>query len=85
MARSIFDCIDTSDPCAVLPVMQKAYDRLLVGEQMVRARFGSDDVEFQPGDAAALLARINQLKRECLAACGGRPARHAIRAGFIRP
>lgn len=85
MAGSIFDGIDMSNPCEVWPVMQAAYDRLLAGEQVVNAKFGSDNVEFQAGNVTAMKSRIAELKRECAAKCGGRPARHAIRAGFLRP
>lgn len=80
---SIFDGIDMSDPCAVWPIMQKALDLLLVGEGVVRARFGEDDVEFGRGSIAALQRRIADLKAECDAK-SGRVRRHAIRGGFVR-
>jgi hypothetical protein len=80
---SIFDDIDMSDPCAIWPVMQAALDRLLVGESVVRAKFGSDEVEFGRGSIAALQRRIADLKAEC-AARTGRVRRHAIRGGFLR-
>lgn len=80
---SIFDGIDMSDPCAVWPVMQSALDKLLVGEGVVRARFGEDDVEFARGNIAALTRRIADLKAEC-AAKSGKVRRHAIRGGFVR-
>lgn len=80
---SIFDGIDMSDPCTVWPKMQKALDLLLVGEGVVRAHFGDDDVEFSRGNIAALQRRIADLKAEC-AAKSGRVRRHAIRGGFVR-
>lgn len=83
MAGSIFDGIDMSNPCAVWPVMQAALDRLLVGEGVVRARFGEDDVEFSRGNITALERRIADLKAEC-AAKSGKVRRHAIRGGFVR-
>jgi hypothetical protein len=82
-SKSIFDGIDMSNPCAVWPVMQAALDHLLVGEGIVRARFGEDDVEFGRSNIAALQRRIADLKAEC-AARSGRVRRHAIRAGFVR-
>ncbi len=81
---SVFAGIDMSDPCALWPAMQKALDRLLVGEGTVRARFGQDEVEFGRGNIAALQKRIADLKAECLAKSGGRVRRHAIRGGFVR-
>lgn len=83
MAGSIFDGIDMSDPCAVWPVMQKALDQLLVGESIVRARFGQDDVEFGRSNITALQRRIADLKAECLAK-QGKVRRHAIRGAFVR-
>lgn len=81
---SIFDTIDASDPCALWPVMQAALDRLLVGESVVRAKFGEDDVEFGRGSIAALERRIAVLKAECAGKTSGRVRRHAIRGGFTR-
>lgn len=83
MAGSIFDGIDMTNPCAVWPVMQAALDRLLIGESVVRARFGEDDVEFGRASIAALQRRIADLKAEC-AAKSGKVRRHAIRGGFVR-
>lgn len=79
---SIFDGIDMRDPCALWPKLQEVYDRLLAGEQVVEARFGTDQKRWQPTDMRALAARITALKSECAAKSGGRPRRHAIRAGF---
>jgi hypothetical protein len=81
---SIFEGIDTSDPCAVWPVMQRALDRLLVGESVARARFGDDDVEFGRGSITVLERRIAELKAACEARTTGRVRRHAIRGGFVR-
>jgi len=80
---SVFDGIDMTDPCEVWPVMQSALDRLLVGESVVRARFGDDDVEFGRGSIAALERRIAELKAECVRWTTGRVRRHAIRGGFV--
>jgi len=80
---SVFDGIDMTDPCEVWPVMQSALDRLLVGESVVRARFGDDDVEFGRGSIAALERRIAELKAECVRRTTGRVRRHAIRGGFV--
>lgn len=80
---SIFAGIDMSNPCAVWPVMQAALDKLLVGESVVRGKFGDDDVEFGRSNIAALQRRIADLKAEC-AAKSGKVRRHAIRAGFVR-
>lgn len=83
-AGSIFDGIDMNDPCKVWPKMQEALDRLLVGEGVVRARFGEDDVEFARSNIGALQKRIAELKAECAAKTSGRVRRHAIRGGFVR-
>lgn len=81
---SVFDSIlDATDPCAVWPVMQSVLDRLLVGESVVRARFGEDDVEFGRINIAALERRIAELKAECVRRTTGRVRRHAIRGGFV--
>lgn len=82
MPASIFDDIDVSDPCAVYPVLEAALNRLLVGEEVTRARFGDDDVTFGKANISALQARIRGLKAQCDAGRGIR-RRHAIRAGFI--
>jgi len=80
---SIFDGIDMTDPCAVWPVMQAALDKMLAGENEVRARFGSDEVEFGRSNIPALQRRIADLKAECLGK-SGKVRRHAIRGGFVR-
>lgn len=79
---SVFDGIDMSDPCAVWPIMQKALDRLLVGENVVRSRFGEDEVQFSTTNIAALKTRIAELKAECRAKKSRRPRRHAITTGW---
>lgn len=84
MARSIFDGIEMTDPCAVWPKLEAALNRLVVGENKIRARFGEDEVEFGRGDIAALERRIATLKAECQAKMSGRVRRHAIRGGFVR-
>ncbi|MCD1644318.1 hypothetical protein [Aurantimonas coralicida] len=81
---SIFDGIDMADPCALGPKLQEIYDRLLAGEQVVEARFGTDTKRWQPTDMKALAARIAQLNTECREKSGQRSRRFAIRAGFRR-
>lgn len=81
---SIFDGIDMSDPCALWPKLQEVYDRLLAGEQVVEARFGTDQKRWQPTDMKALERRIGMLQEQCRLKSGQRPRRHAIRAGFRR-
>jgi len=83
MPGSIFDGIDMTDPCKVWPKMQEALDRLLVGEGVIRARFGEDDITFDRSNVDALRKRIAELKAEC-GAKSGRVCRHAIRGGFVR-
>lgn len=68
---SVFDGIDTSDPCALWPKLQEALDRLLVGEMAVVVRFGEDEVRFQEGDTRMLRRRVSQLKAECRARSAG--------------
>lgn len=83
MAGSIFDGIDMTKPCLVYPILEAALNRLLVGENIVRARFGDDDVEFGRANIQALQTRIRELKAQCDGTLGVR-RRHAIRAGFVR-
>ena len=81
---SMFDGIDMGDPCALWPKLQEIHDRLLAGEQVIEARFGTDQKRWQPTDIAALRRRVSELKSECAAKAGTRPRRFAIRAGFRR-
>jgi hypothetical protein len=78
---SIFDGIDMSDPCALLPKFQELHDRLIAGENVVKARFGDDEKEWQRGDVSAIAKRIRELKNECALRQGRRPARRAITFG----
>ena len=78
---SIFDGIDMSDPCAVWPKLQQALDSLLAGEQVVRAKFGDDEQEFQRVDIGTLQSRIQTLKVECASKSSGLPVRRAITFG----
>ena len=79
---SLFDGIDMSDPCALWPKMQNALDRLLIGEKVVRSRFGEDEVQFTAINIASLRARIAELKAQCMAKQTRRPRRHAISTGW---
>lgn len=81
---SVFDGIDMSQPCLVWPKLQEVYDRLIAGENVVVARFGTDEKRWQGADKAALKARITELRAECDRAQGRRPRRHAIVAGWHR-
>lgn len=78
---SVFDGIDTADPCALWPVLQSVYDRLVAGEMVVKARFGDDETEYQRADLKALAARIRELRAECSARHGTAPHRRAITFG----
>ena len=51
---SIFDGIDMADPCAVYPVLEAAYYRLLAGENVVRSKFGDEEMQFSIADAKIL-------------------------------
>lgn len=78
---SIFDGLDMSDPCALWPKLQEVADRMMAGEQVVRAKFGMDEREWQRSDLAAINARIRTLKAECARKRGERPARRALTFG----
>ena len=82
MAKSIFKDIDMSDPCAVWPVLEKAYLQMMTGEQVVRARFGNDETTFSAGSSLQLKQKIAELKAACQAKQTGRRARRAFKAGF---
>lgn len=62
---SVFDGVDTSDPCQMWPVLQDVLDKLLAGEMSVRGRFGDDEQEWQRTDIGALRQRIRELKHDC--------------------
>lgn len=78
---SIFDGIDMSDPCAVWPKLQEVADRLLAGEQVVRAKFGNDEREWQRASLPDINARIRQLQNQCAAKQGAARPRRAITFG----
>lgn len=85
MTASPFDGIDTSDPCAAWPILNRALLELLAGASESRIRFGSDEVMFQPFTAQhipELRREVNRLKAACEAKAAGRPIRRAFRAGF---
>lgn len=80
---SIFDGIDMADPCAVYPVLEAAYYRLLAGENVVRSKFGDEEMQFSIADAKVLEKKIADLKAQCRAKNSGRTARrHVIRCGW---
>lgn len=78
---SIFDGIDMADPCALWPKMQEVADRLLAGEQVVRARFGEEERQWQQSNLPGLQRRIRELKMECARTNGTAPVRRAITFG----
>lgn len=78
---SIFDGIDTSDPCQVWPVLQTAYYKLVAGESEVRVRYQEFDLAVQPASLQELGALITRLKGECSRKQGKR-TRFAMRGGF---
>lgn len=81
MTKSIFDGVDTADPCEVWPVLQNVLDRLLAGEMVIRGQFEDDEVEYQRVDVPRIQQRIRELKAECAAKNGAAPARRAITFG----
>lgn len=82
-ADSIFAGLDLSDPCAIWPRMQAAYDRMLMGESVVRVRFQGHETEFGRGNMTELKDRIADLRAACEAKTTPRRIRrHAIRGGF---
>ncbi|MBG6148092.1 hypothetical protein IWQ51_006248 [Labrenzia sp. EL_142] len=78
---SLFDGIDTSDPCLVWPVLQTAYYKLAAGESEVRVKYQDFDVAVQPASLQELGALITRLKAECNRSQGIR-TRFAMRGGF---
>lgn len=79
---SILEGIDTTNPCEIWPVLEKAYYQLLIGESVVRSRFGADDVTFAQAQKGELRAAMLELKAACEARLSGRPRRRAIKAGW---
>jgi hypothetical protein len=81
---SAFDGIDTSDPCAVWPILNNAYLKLLAGESVTRVMFGPQDVMFQRTDMSELRRARDELKAQCEAAQSGKPRvrRRAFSSGF---
>ncbi|CTQ53553.1 hypothetical protein LP7551_02077 [Roseibium album] len=78
---SIFEGIDTTNPCLVWPVLQSALYKLAAGETEVRVRHEDFDVAVQPANQKDLERLITQLKAEC-GRKNGTQARFAMRGGF---
>ncbi|MCV0427816.1 MAG: hypothetical protein K5905_20355 [Roseibium sp.] len=78
---SIFDGIDTTDPCLVWPILQSALYRLAAGEAEVRVRYEDFDVAVQPANQKELERLITRLRVECARKTGKR-SRFAMRGGF---
>ncbi|MET1410711.1 hypothetical protein ABVF61_00485 [Roseibium sp. HPY-6] len=78
---SIFDGIDTTDPCLVWPVLQTAYYKLVAGESEVRVKYQEFDVMVQPANLQELELQITKLKAACDRKQGVR-TRYAMRGGF---
>lgn len=78
---SLFDGIDTTDPCLVWPVLQTAYYKLAAGESEVRVKYAEFDVTVQPASIQELEVLITRLKGECNRKQGIR-TRFAMRGGF---
>lgn len=79
---SIFDGIDMSDPCKVWPKLEEVYYRLLAGENVVRSKFGEEEIQFSPADAKILEKTIANLKAQCVAKSTSRNKRRAISCGW---
>lgn len=79
---SIFNGIDMSDPCKVWPKLEEVYYRLLAGENVVRSKFGEEEMQFSSVDAKTLEKKIADLKAQCRAKNSGRSKRHAISCGW---
>ncbi|BAP94461.1 hypothetical protein [Aurantimonas phage AmM-1] len=82
MAASLFDNIDETDPCQVWPVLEKIRLRILAGEMVTTARFGTDEKTWQKSDLEALKGEIARLKGECIVRSGGNRPRYAKRMQF---
>lgn len=78
---SIFDGIDTTNPCAVWPVLQQALYKLAAGETEVRVRHEDFDVAVQPANQKELERLISRLQADCERKSGKR-RRFAMRGGF---
>ncbi len=78
---SVFDGIDTTNPCLVWPVLQQALYKLAAGEQTVRIKHGDFDETLTQASVADLERMVNQLKSECNAKNGGR-RRFAMGSGY---
>ncbi|SHL75854.1 hypothetical protein [Roseibium suaedae] len=78
---SIFDGIDTTNPCLVWPVLQTALYKLAAGEAEVRVRHEEFDVTLQPANQQELGRLVTKLKTECERK-SGRRVRFAARGSF---
>ncbi|MEE4012107.1 hypothetical protein V1T76_08610 [Roseibium sp. FZY0029] len=78
---SIFDGVDTTDPCLVWPLLQTALYKLSAGEVEVRVRHEDFDVTLQPANTKDLERMITKLKADCNRKQGIR-SRFAIRGGY---
>ncbi len=76
-----FDGVDLSDPCAVLPIVRKAYYTLLTGNSTTSVTFGDRHMTKTPSDLAALREEIRRLEIQCAQAQGEAPRRYAIKLG----
>lgn len=79
---SVFTNIDMTDPCAVFPKLQEVYYRLLAGENVVRSKFGEEEVQFSGVDIKELKRTIENLKAQCRAKGSSRSQHRAIRCGW---
>ena len=79
---SLFDGIDEDNPCMVWPVLQKIRVRILAGEMVTTARFGTDEKTWQTSNLAELDREIRRLKGECIERSGGGRVRYAKRMRF---
>jgi hypothetical protein len=79
---SAFDGIDTSNPCAVLPVLRSALYRMAAGESEVRVKYEEFDTTVQAVALPELRRLVNDLEQRCARLSGGRRRRFAMRAGY---
>lgn len=82
--------IDPKNPCDAVEQLRAAYYKIIAGQAsyIVTFRSGPSQVErsvtYHKADATALMEVIRDFEKQCDAAMGRKPKRHAVYAGGVR-
>lgn len=77
------ETVDIDDQCAVAAALRKVELQVVAGGNVVRTRFGNDEVQWSAANLGHLRDLIADYERRCAAKTGCR-TRFAKRARFIR-